>query len=82
MSGPESSSGTGYVQEMLRRCNGTDKMQMIVVNVFDFFGEMKRNKPNYAYFLADIVSKRSENKDVIPNAFSKTFDRIKDWLLI
>ncbi len=61
---------------------GARRRELTNMDENKLLGEMKRNKPNYAYFLADIVSKRSENKDVIPNAFSQTFDRIKDWLLI
>ena len=46
----------------------------------DLLKKLTENKPSYADFLSDVIIKNSNGRDgreMIPEAFIKTFERIK-----
>ncbi|MCY4001748.1 MAG: AAA family ATPase [Bacteroidetes bacterium] len=62
------------------RYTNARRQELSNMNDEDLLDELKRHKPGYAYFLSDLVSKCSESRGMIPNAFLKTFRRIDDWV--
>ncbi len=41
---------------------------------------LDNKKPSFADFLAELINKRSNDKEMIPEAFVKTFETIKSWI--
>ncbi len=46
----------------------------------DLLKELNDSKPSYAGFLSDMMIKNQNGKKMIPDALTKTFERIEGWM--